>query len=183
MKGSVVGFLTVFGLGWSVYLVAHNGWYPVALVNGGVITARRLEEMTEAAIRFYLPSKAPEVNEETFRQEVRRAALDKLVEHALIVESVGRQKVENHLASLLAQNPDIERGTALVYGVPWKKFQRAALEPLAAEEVIISQLKERKENLISLKTWLNLKKTLARIFIFIPPFFWDRQNQRIEIQH
>lgn len=152
--------------------MVRDGLYPVALVNFKVITDRALDNSFKAAMAYYGKLKKPEMSQEEFEKEIKRATLDKIIEYKIILENVNPADVESQLASLITENKDLERGVLLAYGLSMKDFLNLVLRPQAALEILNRFLKNKNENP---DEWLKAKKKLAKVFIF-KKFRWNGQS-------
>jgi len=84
MKFKITLLLIIF-ITLGVYYLIHNGYYPVALVNGKLISARLYEKEFRAALIYYRNAMRTYAREDLdlkkyadFVEELRRAALHNL---------------------------------------------------------------------------------------------------------
>jgi hypothetical protein len=159
-------------VGWSGYFVARDGLYPVALVNFSVITDQALNNTFKAAMAYYGKLKKPETSREEFEKEIKRATLEKIIEHKIILENVNLADVEDQLASLISKNKDLEKGVLFAFGLSMKNFLNLVLRPQAALEILNKSLKDKNENL---DKWLIIKKKSAKVFI-LKGFRWNGES-------
>lgn len=169
------GFLIMLAVGWGSYLTVNKGFYPAAIVNYKIISIRSLENNYQSALGYYTKIKKPDVSEQDLQKEIRRATLDKLIENVLIYEDVNLSDVESQLATIIQQNPNLEQGAAITYGVSWEVFKNLVLRPQLAAEILQKNLQSKNENL---NNWLKNKKSSASIWVFSSGFRWN--GERIE---
>ena len=167
----------MLSIGWGGYAVVHNNLYPVAIVNFKIISKNTFETASLSALNYYKKLKKPEVSDADFEKEIRRATLDKLIENILIREEVNSAEVDSQLASLLAQNKDLENGVAVAYGISWDNFKNFILRPQVAEEILRKKLQNLKQDISDL---LNKKRTEARVFLLASNFKWD--GERVDLR-
>lgn len=163
-------------VGWGSYWTVNRGFYPAATVNYKIISARNLENNYQSALGYYVKIKKPEVSEQDLQKEIRRATLDKLIENALIYEDVNSSDIESQLATIIQQNPNLEQGAVITYGVSWEVFKDLILRPQIAAELLQKNLQDKNENL---DNWLKNKKQSASIWVFSSGLRWS--GERIEV--
>lgn len=161
------------GVGWGSYFVAHNGYYPVAVVNWRVITAREWQKAFGPAMIYYKNLKKPEVSEQLFQKEISRAVLDKLIEHELIIKTLAVEDVEARIEALVQKNKNLKEGAELLYQLPWTSVKDLILKPQAALELMEQNLKDKNQNLTD---WLKDRKTKAKVYIFAKGFLWNGEQ-------
>jgi len=167
----------MIGIGWGSYFTVSKGFYPLAIVNYKIISSKNLESNYQSTLGYYNKIKKPEVSEQDFQKEIRRATLDKLVENILIYEDVKLSDVESQLASIIQRNPNLEQGAVVTYGVSWETFKNLVLRPQIAMEILQKDLQTKNENF---DTWLKNKKSSASIWVFSSGLSWS--GERIEIK-
>ncbi|MBI2075614.1 MAG: SurA N-terminal domain-containing protein, partial [Candidatus Harrisonbacteria bacterium] len=142
-----IGFVAVVALGAGIFYVLHNGLYPVATVNGAVVTADEFQHTAVAALNFYVKAKervaarqlTVEERDALF-DEIRRATLDKLVEESLIEAELKRRvgdataRAEEKLKA--AERADFREAVPQLYGVSYDDFLALVLLPQARREVL-----------------------------------------------
>src|SRR3989344_5854953 len=96
-----ITFLIIIFVGLGVYYFDRLGYYPVALVNGTIISARALNEEFDLAYQYYASvmtvSNKTILESPDFHKDLRRAALNDLTEKTLI-----RQELEKQVGNGLA---------------------------------------------------------------------------------
>ena len=163
-------FLLMVSLAWGSYGLIGAGTYPVALVNNKVVWGKEFKTTHQSALNFYGKLKNPDVDQPTFEKEIRRATLDKLIESRLIFEEVGRAEIDNQLANLVSQNPNLEKGAVLTYGIPWVDFKNLVLRPQIALEILQKDLQDKNKNF---DEWLKNKRISASVWIFVGGLDWQ----------
>ena len=175
-------FLALIFVGLAGYYVARAGYYPVATVNSEIITARELNYEFLVAYQYYgvllRDSKEVEVESKGFRKEIRRAALQDLIEKALIDQEL-KKRVGGELADLVekkvkfAQSDPKILGEAarLFYGLNLSDFRNLVLKPQAERELLESHLFLEKT---TLDKWLSNSLSRAGVRILTPEFTWNK---------
>lgn len=169
------GFLIMLAIGWGSYFIINKGLYPVVVVNYKFISNRNLENNYQSALGYYTKIKKQDVSEQDFQKEIRRATLDKLIENILIYEEVNLSDIESQLATIIQQNPNLEQGAVITYGVSWEVFKNLVLRPQVAIEILQKNLQSKNENL---NNWLKNKKQSASIWVFSSGLSWN--GERVE---
>ncbi len=183
-----IGFVAVVALGAGIFYVLHNGLYPVATVNGAVVTADEFQHTAVAALNFYVKAKervaarqlTVEERDALF-DEIRRATLDKLVEESLI-EAELKRRVGAHAAARAeeklkaAERADFREAVPQLYGVSYDDFLALVLLPQARREVLNDALAA---DAVDAQTWLANARETAQARIFLPALVW--QNGTVEI--
>jgi len=176
-------FISLVIIGIGTYNAINIGWYPIARVNSEIISAKRFNEAEEFAVQYYQTisntrgvSESDIINSPAYRQEIRRATLDKLIENELIYAELKHRVgprldalIETKLSTISTSGEDFNEAVSLIYGLTLDRFQEAILIPQAHEEI----LKERffTEN-ISFEEWVISIRKDARVLIFEPEFVW-----------
>lgn len=165
-----------FGLG--VYYLAHNGLYPVIIVNSKFIFQRTFEKEFQAAAVYYQNalrtySGNSNLNREDLRgffQEIRRAALDNLIENTLIYNELQRRagKALNEIVD--KKLPAFKESAVALYGMTAEEFKKMVLIPQARREVLEGRFLLEKQDFAE---WLFKEKQDAQIYILLPQFNWD----------
>lgn len=164
-------FLAIIFFGLLGYYLIHGGLYPVAIVNGSPIWARDLIIQRGAAIVYYqnaLRVSFPEGSKDL--TEIRRAALDKLIENVLIYKEL-RNRVGAELGGLVDRKmPVFKDSVAAIYGLTPAKFKELVLEPQARRELLEGRLFLDKE---SLGDWLWQARKKANVIILSSRLGWN----------
>ena len=164
--------LLLLALGWGGYALAARGWYPIAVVNFRPITAAAFDDAAGTAITYYQKMKKPEVSQDVFEKEIRRAAFDKLIENRLLYGRVDETEINQQLAALIGQNKDLEKNSEAAYGLPFEKFKDAVLRPQIAIELLQRELGANG----GADAWLLQEKKNARVWIYDKAFRWDGEK-------
>jgi hypothetical protein len=144
-------FLGIIFLGLAGYYVIRLGHYPLAIVNGDIVSASHFNEEFAAAYRYYSLSLRGEKNVDLrgreFVREIRRATLNDLLEKALISQElesrVGGELsrlVESKLAAQKIDRRSIEESAKVLYGLTLADFTQLVLVPQAEREILEGRL-------------------------------------------
>lgn len=182
LRNSIIIFFILMSAGFSVFILVRNGVYPVAVVNFRVISAQKLEKDYKAAIRYFQNAfltygSDPAILEEgASKQEIRRAALNKLVTDILIAQEVkkrlGRQleEVTEKIINQNLNNQNLEKAVEEIYGLGLEDFKRQILISQAHREILEGKLFANNENF---DQWITDAAGKARVVILLPNFSWD----------
>ena len=157
-------------VGWGSYTFINKDLYPVALVNWRPVTAREWSRVFTPTIAYYQTLKKPEVSDQVFKEEMRRAVLDKLIEQRLIYQRINQADIETQISTLLAQNQNLKAGSEKLYNMSWANFQELVLRPQVALELMGKQLADNNQKI---EDWLKQQKTAATVFVFARGFSWN----------
>lgn len=181
-------FLVIIFFSLGLYYFVHFGYYPVAIVNTDIISAKELFEEHAVAHRYYLgvlgKNREADLNSEEVAKELRRAALNNLIEQSLIHKELKR-RVGRDLDSLIAnkiniseeRQDKIEEAAKAIYGIDFANFKQLILVPQAKKEILEGRLFLEKEDLAK---WLENEYKNSKVFILTPEFYWA--SNRVELR-
>lgn len=184
-----IGLIVTVLSGAGIFYVLNGGYYPVAVVNGSVISANEFERVATAALHFYVKSSeaakrrtlTPEEVDALYA-EIRRGTLDKLIGERLVDAELMARLGER--AAVLAEekvdmasSDELRAAVPALYGIVYADFRDMLLVPEAKVEVL-------KESLgvdsIDAQTWFSSARDNARVMIGLPKLVW--QNGGVEIK-
>lgn len=175
-------FLIIVFFGLGSYYFIHFGYYPVAIVNYKLITAKALNEEYVAAYRYYagaslLVGKADDIDKPEFKKELRRATLNDLIEKVFINKELQKRIgkdlggiIQNKISASANGKDNLEEAAKSLYGLNLADFREMVLEPRAEREILEGRLFLEKKDLNS---WLSEAAQDAKVFIVTPEFYWD----------
>ena len=180
MTRNLILFLMVVFAGVASYYVIHLGHYPVAIVNGTVVTAKALNEEYAVAFQYYARtlSNQKEINPSSkeVQMELRRASLNDLIQKALIsaeLESrVGDEfhsVVENKIVSETKDGQALAEAAKILYGLDFVHFKQLVLVPQAEKELLQGRLFLENKKFAD---WLGEAEKSAKVTILTPEFSW-----------
>lgn len=173
-------------IGVTSFLAARNGFYPVAIVNFKVITARELNKNYDAAYHYFqnaliFNGRNPQTLEDPkAKLEIHRGALEKLIADELIYselvrrlrksdfDSVANNKIDQYLKSI--SEKDLQTAALNLYGLTRDEFRARVLLPQAYQEVLRGRMELNNENF---DQWLNDAKIRASVVILSPNLEWQ----------
>jgi hypothetical protein len=175
-------FITMIAVGLVGYYVASAGWYPVAMVEGNMVSARALHE-TERFIGAYY-ARAEEtygilggsVTNAITPAEIRRATLDKLIENRFL--AVELQELHGNGADTLVARklnasgtdaPGFADAVRTIYGLSLERFTETVLIPQAHEELVREAFADAGREY---GEWLTGVRASADVRVFAPGFMW-----------
>lgn len=174
-------FLAIIFAGLAAYYLIHFGYYPVAMVNSDLISAKTLNEEFAAALRYYSAALKGKdrinIESREFRREIRRATLSDLIDKSLIYKEA-KNRVGNDLDNLvnnkidqqLVNRKNVEDAAKLLYGLNLADFRELVLIPQARKEILEGRLFLEKKDFDS---WLSEAEKNAKVFIITPEFYWN----------
>ena len=165
----IVGLLIL-----AFFILASLDLFPVAFTSKWLITAKQLNKIANSSLIYYqktlsvYASSVP-ITDINFQKEIKRAALDKLIEDKIIneilVKKFGAEKlnkmIDDELAGLLI-NDEIAKASQILYNLSLKDFKNLVLTPEAKRGIL-------KEQGIDL---YEIKKS-HRPIILTPGFYWQ----------
>ncbi len=170
----------IVGLG--IYVVVSDGYYPVAFVNGTMITGKDLNTDYNAAL-FYFKNALltygsnPQVLEKDVSQEeIRRATLDKIISDMLIYTEAKQRlgdeldKLSTALVSENFQDQKLADITEKIYGLSAEDFKVRVLKTQAYRELVARNMNDRREDF---DAWLANAKQHAHVIILVPNLSWQ----------
>jgi hypothetical protein len=179
-RSLLLTFLCIIFVGVVIYGVISRGYFPVAIVNGGIITEREYEGSVAAVVNYYQSAgktyKGLNINALLKDQdEVRRLALDQLVENTIIdrelqkrmgkdLEPIVQQKLSD-----IRKNQDFSKAASALYGVSFDDFINLFMRPIAERELLDGKLLLEKSDVIS---WLTRAKATASVTMLVPGYSW-----------
>jgi len=170
-------------LGLSAAYLIRLGFYPIAVVDGQMISARIFEEAAGSARHYfnqvantYLKSedrdRIPEIGE-----EIRRATLDKLIENILVYKALADASdidvntvVEDRLNSLKTQTPDFEKAVSALYGLTALRFQDLFLVPQARQEILEERVKNEAADW---SDWIKAVRKKSKVYVLARGLYWN----------
>lgn len=165
----------------AVFFVVRAGFYPVAIVEDGVVF-KRTWKMAEAASRRFLAAKVYEVEKSNFdfslpeNQEIldsiKKDTLTFLIED-IVLAKAGRELLsdfenltEQRVNEALSHQNMAEAATIL-YGLDASGFKKMVLLPQARRDVLGDALG------VDFDAWLEDAKKKADVRLILVPYRWD----------
>ena len=168
-------FIIFFGLGF--YYLVHNGFYPVAIVNSHWISARTFKREYQTALIYYQNAIKTYTGQDLaiqqrpdFVKELRRAALDKLIENTLIYSEL-EIRIGKELSEIVEKKiPSFQESAISLYGLESAEFKDLVLAPQAQREILEGQLASEKKNF---DEWLAKARQTAKVRLLATGVVWD----------
>ena len=182
-KKMTLGFLVVIVAVIAVFFGITQKMYPVATVNDVFIPARQFQWATTAAQTYYEKisaayGDADTVADPTFISEMRRAALQALIEDMLISQrlvSLYQQEaldiaVSERVAAALASSTEMT-ATAVyeLFGLSIEEFSEVVLAPRARFELLEAELAKAGE---MVDAWLISERSRAQVSVALNDLAW-----------
>lgn len=176
-----VTFLTLIFMGLLGYYILHSGYYPIAIVNGELIGAYRLNKESSARYTYYTRTAAIsgiDVRENnSFIVELRQSVLSGLIDETIInqelrklfnsdIQAVAERRVGEHEAEI----GELDTVASVLYGLSLEDFKKIVLVPQAKKDLLREKLAERGNDA---DKWIIDAKKSARVRIFSTRFSWN----------
>ena len=180
MTRNLILFLMVVFTGVASYYVVHLGHYPVAIVNGTMITAKALNEEYAVAFQYYARTlsgqKEINPNSRDVQKELRRATLNDLVQKALISAELKTRVgddldsvVESKISTETKDSQALAEAAKILYGLDFVHFKQMVLVPQAEKELLQGRLFLENKKFAD---WLGEAEKSAKVTILTPEFSW-----------
>ncbi|MFA5083977.1 MAG: hypothetical protein WC475_01135 [Candidatus Paceibacterota bacterium] len=164
-----IGFLVLV-----FFVLLQFNFYPVAFTPKWLITSRQLDKIVASSLVYNqktlsVYATGTPVIDADFRKEIKRAALDKMIEDEIIGETLikklgaGELKIlVNEKLAALSFNGEIANAVQTLYNLSLNDFRDLVLTPEAKREIL-------EEQGINLE---DIKKSCHPI-ILAPGFYWQ----------
>lgn len=190
-------FLVIIGLGTAAVYFVSAGYYPIAVVNGSIITANTFINNYDTASMYYgnflktygsvnsqqatstqieTSSSTPEV---LTPGQIQKSVLAGLIENILI-EKGARQEMGKDLDRLVAEKvsqavevPEIEKAVRTIYGLSLNDFKKNVLVPQAERDILTGSLFLKGQKM---EDWLAAEKKSSRVVILSGKFYWNGED-------
>ncbi len=177
-------FVLLIVLGIAVLFLISAGYYPVAMVNGQIISARTFLKNYEAASLYYgnaVKTYRPilESSSSLTTVQLQMSILDQLIENALIDVEVKKELgadfeylLSNKMNSLTTDQ-ELPRAVKTIYGLDMEEFKSEILAPQAEREILMGRLFLRGEKI---DNWLANAKKNSSVRIFSSRLYWGGEE-------
>ncbi len=182
LKKIGIGFLIIIGIIVTFFVLLSTKVYPVATVNDGLISARTFQIATTAAEHYYgnlLTLGSATTSVDVFKSEMRRLALQTLIEDELVMshlktvyesaslEAVVAQKMEGALSSSAGNKDEAVRE---LFGISLEEFKQIVLAPRARLELLAEDLARTQ---VDPAAWLVQALEEADVTISLSDLAWN----------
>ena len=185
-RGPSAVFIGLVFLGIAGYYLIHFGFYPIAIVNGALVSEGRFSE-TERFIKNYYEKASVTYNlagirpgDPAYETEVARATLGKLIDeelmHARLKTLVGKglgSIVEQKIENAKPIGADFAKAVETIYGLSLDRFTKAVLVPQAEEEILRGRMLAEQEDF---DAWLTEARKTGNIIILHPYLTWNGEK-------
>lgn len=184
----VLSLFIAMGVG--SYFLVQSGLYPAALVDFDIITVKGVEKDSLAAYHYFQNALLVYGSDprllETYqsKQEIKRAALDKLVSDSLIYKELKKRLkkedfkslAERKIQQLIQDNQNIGEAAKKLYGLEFIEFRERVLLPQAYREVLEDRMFLNGEDF---NEWLGNEKSAANVIILAPDLQWEENQVKL----
>lgn len=177
-------FAVIVAAGLLVVFFISAGFYPIAVVNGTLISARSFSREYQAADLSYHKAldtygKKAFGDRELAQGELQALAMQSMVEDILVADGA-RREAGSDLGSLvdsklsqLGSDAELEKAASNLYGLTKDEFWKLVLVPQARRDVLAGRLFLRGQKI---DDWLADARKSAKIFIFSSQLHWNGQK-------
>ncbi|MDO8664499.1 MAG: hypothetical protein Q7K44_03080 [Candidatus Liptonbacteria bacterium] len=193
-------FFVIIGLGVTAIYFVSVGYYPIAVVNGDIITANTFINNYDTASVYYrnflktygsalstgsgqASSSQIETNSSTLQiltpSQIQKSVLAGLIENILI-EKGARKEMGKELDRLVGEKvsqavevPEIEKAVWTIYGLSLNDFKREVLVPQAERDILTGSLFLKGQKI---EDWLSAEKKSSNIVILSRKFYWNGED-------
>jgi len=174
-------FLAACGGALVVFSLFIFGFYPVAIVDGSVITARKFRAASHSVLFYYENTGGISDQEENNMDSARRLELESQVLNDLVEEELIAKKLARDFGSelpyLIAEeldgvknSPDLKQAATMLYGMKWENFEKEILVSEAKKSILANQLFLKNEKI---EDWIHRARESANVTVFSLKFKWD----------
>ncbi len=166
-----------------VIIIGYTGFYPIAIVNGEWVTARKFRLHLSAAENYESQKQSTStINSVLKDKDLVVSVLEGLIE-AQFIERGARLEFADRLGSLRAQRlSDFMTQKAVMeeegkkYGFNLDQFKKEILEPQVTRDLFSGRLFLKS---MRLEDWLLEQKKTTSVTIFSQVFYWDGREVRV----
>ncbi|MCL5733786.1 MAG: SurA N-terminal domain-containing protein [Patescibacteria group bacterium] len=176
LKIIIIALFVVF----IVIVLISAGYYPVAIVNGGIITDHSFRINYAAAYNYYQKYTKLYNSTSTFNAADFQASIfSQLIDNVLIENELKKELgsnfdlVLNNKLKDLNENQNFENEVTQIYGVDYPTFRQEVFVPEAEQDIMTGRLFLKNQNL---NDWLKSARSSAHVIVLSPNFYWDGQE-------
>ncbi len=185
-------FHIAFGLlvfsGLFLFFLVSLGYYPIAIVNGDVISGRKFKKHFEAGNLYY------DRFQETYKEliakdstlaprDIQASILEQLIEDKLVHKGV-REELKDDFDYLLKakvekydEDVSLQQAALTLYGLNFNDFKEEILIPQAERELLSARLFLKGEKI---EDWLLKTKRTSKVSILSNQFHWT--GDKVELK-
>jgi len=185
-------FFIIIGLGIAGVYFVSVGYYPIAVVNGDIITANTFINNYDTASVYYrnflktynsTSSQQGEAGSSTQQiltpSQIQKSVLAGLIEN-ILVEEGARKEMGKDLSRLVDEKvtraievPEIEKAVRTIYGLSLNDFKNKILVPQAERDILTGSLFLKGQKI---EDWLAAEKKSSSIIILSGKFYWNGED-------
>jgi hypothetical protein len=179
-----ITFVVLVGTGTTVLYLMSFGLYPVAMVQGHLISAGKFRNEYRAALSYH--DKAVQMyggildpNKKLSPQDIELSTMDQIIEDAIIRDGADKEvgpdlnRLAGKKTAQYENDDELAKGAADIYGLSKKGFSEYVLVPQAVREILTDRLSGKGEDF---NDWLVMAKKSAHVTIFSTRFKWNGEE-------
>ncbi|MDP3800338.1 MAG: hypothetical protein Q8Q90_02845 [bacterium] len=189
MKSHHIGVLAltlVFLVGGLLsYTFVQNGYFPVASINGNLVSQRTVKENADVSRRLYnqgLVGSSKEMDDlfkKSSEKELIKNSLEGLIINQIVKSSATSEQVkkaEKEVAITFDYKAEANLSTVLKTVYKWDadKFKERILEPQALLQVVSQEKGADFDN------WLKSAKLKANVKVWFSPYKWEKGELKVK---
>lgn len=162
--------------GLTSYTLVKNGYFPVASVNGEVISYRTVKDNAEVSRRVYtqgLAGSSPEMDALFSRagsKELIKSSLESLIANTIIKKTISpeiQSRADQEIKDNFKETASVANSVKNIYGWDIQTYKNRILEPQA----LLNVLSQEKGD--GFDDWLKAEKTKTEVKIWFLPYRWE----------
>lgn len=179
-------FLGLLALGVLILLLISWGYYPIAIVNGQVITAQQFNQGYQVATNYsdafskvYGIDATSSIALDESPSATQLDVLNELIQNSLVHQSLVKDlggDYDTLVSERVAQyddNTTLQAASEAIFGLSYNDFKQSFLVPETEREVMSGRLFLQGQNI---DDWLTQQEKSAHVVIFSSEFHWDGQE-------
>ena len=171
--------IVLVGLGF--FVLVSQGYYPVLVVDGEIVSARTFRKDYQAATIYYrnvlqMYASSTEALGDLKPEDIELSVLEQLIENNLVSKEV-RHQLGSDLEALMQSkierfgaDTDLVQGVRQLYGLNFEDFRNRVLIPQAEREILSGRLFLSGKKI---DDWLSEAKQKANVVTFSGQFRWS----------
>lgn len=174
-------FLAIILTGTTLYYFVAQGYFPVVIVNGHMISEKEYEQSLKGVVNYYLAvgKTYKDINIESVlnnKSDVKKLAFEQVIENTIIAAELkrrlgsGLEPIVQQKLGTVKKTEDLSKAAAALYGMNINDFAALYLRPVAERELLDGKLLLEKSDIT---TWLKTAKLKANVKMLVLGYSWQ----------